>query len=72
MSVDFAMHMRTFQKSGFSAWMSALSNHHTQQKVEKMVKQRLLNQKGGYGREIWNGIPSKYHTQLPALATQVS
>jgi len=59
-------------KSGFSAWMSALSSHSTQSSVEHMVQQRLLNRKGGYGNEIWRGVPSKYRHELPALATQAA
>lgn len=60
------------KKSGFSAWMSALSNTATEHSVEKMVKTRLLNRHGGYGNEIWRGIPGKFHNQLPALATQAA
>jgi len=59
-------------KSGFSAWMSALASPKTQSLVEHMVKHRLLNRKGGYGNEIWRAVPSSYHLQLPALATQAA
>jgi hypothetical protein len=59
-------------KTGFSAWMSALSNRETKHSVEKMVRERLLNRKGGYGNEIWKGVPAPYHNQLPALATQAA
>jgi len=59
-------------KSGFSAWMSILSNAAQRANVEDDVKSRLLDRSGGYGQDVWASVPEEDHAQVPALATQAA
>ena len=59
-------------KSGFSAWMSILSNSAQRANVEDDVKSRLLDRSGGYGQDVWASVPEEDHAQVPALATQAA
>ena len=47
------------QKSGFSAWMSALASTKTQSSVENMVKHRLLNRNVCVSKYVYQSMSIK-------------